>query len=143
MSQDLRILYRKIIFRRPNVSSTALQHSDSLVAEISVMYPEGSASARCRTGVKATKAPEGVATGATTGGVAGGVLGLLAAAVARRPFPAWVRSSAAGLIMATPAGRGFRGAHRQVGASSAAWLDRIPEIEAKIYESKLRGKQTT
>jgi len=113
---------------------TLLQHSGFPTSEISVVYPEGS-SHHDVGHVKATKAPEGVATGATTGGVAGGVFGLLAG-IGALAIPGVGPLIAAGPIMAALSGAA-------VGAAAGGVVGGliglgIPEIEAKIYESKLR-----
>jgi len=111
-----------------------LQHSGFPTSEISVVYPEGSTHHDVGH-VKATKAPEGVATGATTGGVAGGVIGLLAG-IGALAIPGVGPFIAAGPIMAALSGAA-------VGATAGGIVGGlvglgIPEIEAKIYESKLR-----
>ena len=85
--------------------------------------------------VKATKAPEGTATGAATGGVAGGVIGLLAG-IGALAIPGVGPLIAAGPIMAALSGAA-------VGATAGGVVGGliglgIPEIEAKIYEEKLK-----
>ena len=111
-----------------------LEHSGFAVPEISVVYPEGS-SHHDVGHVKATKAPEGVATGAATGGVTGGVIGLLAG-LGALAIPGVGPLIAAGPVMAALSGAA-------VGATAGGVVGGliglgIPEIEAKIYESKLR-----
>jgi uncharacterized membrane protein len=86
--------------------------------------------------VKATKAPEGIATGATTGGVVGGVIGLLAG-IGALAIPGVGPLIAAGPIMAALSGTA-------VGATTGGLVGGliglgIPEIEAKRYEEKLRS----
>jgi len=103
-------------------------------SEISVLMPE--TDSRHDIGhVKATKAPEGTATGAASGGVAGGVLGLLAG-IGALAIPGVGPFIAAGPILAALSGAA-------VGAATGGIVGGliglgIPEIEAKIYEEKLK-----
>ncbi len=84
---------------------------------------------------KATKAPEGMTTGATTGGVLGGGLGLLAG-IGALAIPGLGPFIAAGPIMATLAGIGAGGAlGGLVGVLVGAG---IPEYEAKRYEGRVK-----
>jgi hypothetical protein len=84
---------------------------------------------------KATKAPEGVTTGAVTGGAIGGTLGLLAG-IGALAIPGLGPFIAAGPIMATLAGLGAGGA---VGGLVGALAGMgIPEYEAKRYEGRIR-----
>jgi hypothetical protein len=84
---------------------------------------------------KATKAPEGTATGATAGGVIGGTLGVLAG-VGLLAIPGLGPFIAAGPIMAGLAGLGVGGA---VGGFTGALIGMgIPEFEAKRYEGRLQ-----
>jgi hypothetical protein len=84
---------------------------------------------------KATKAPEGTATGATAGGLLGGTLGLLAG-IGALAIPGIGPFIAAGPIMATLAGVGAGGAvGGLVGALAGAG---IPEYEAKRYEGHVK-----
>jgi hypothetical protein len=84
---------------------------------------------------KATKAPEGTATGVTTGGVIGGALGVLAG-VGLLAIPGLGPFIAAGPIMAGLAGMGVGGA---VGGITGALIGMgIPEFEAKRYEGRLQ-----
>src|ERR1700748_1900455 len=88
---------------------------------------------------KATKAPEGTATGATAGGVLGGTLGLLAG-IGALAIPGVGPLIAAGPIMATLAGAGAGGA---VGGMVGALVGMgIPEYEAKRYEGVVKGGGT-
>lgn len=103
-------------------------------SEISVLLPE-TASQHDIGHVKATKAPEGTATGAATGGVAGGVFGLLAG-IGALAIPGVGPLIAAGPIMAALSGAA-------IGATAGGILGGliglgIPEIEAKIYAEKLK-----
>jgi hypothetical protein len=85
---------------------------------------------------KATKAPEGTATGATAGGVVGGTLGLLAG-LGALAIPGVGPLIAAGPIMATLAGVGVGGA---VGGLLGALVGLgIPEYEAKRYEGRVKN----
>ena len=103
-------------------------------SEISVLLPD-TAGTHDMGHVKATKAPEGTATGATTGGVAGGVLGLLAG-IGALAIPGVGPFIAAGPIMAALSGAA-------IGATAGGVVGGliglgIPEIEAKRYEEKLK-----
>lgn len=103
-------------------------------SEISVLMPETD-SHHDIGHVKNTKAPEGTATGAATGGVAGGVIGLLAG-IGALAIPGVGPFIAAGPIMAALSGAA-------VGATAGGVVGGliglgIPEVEAKIYEEKLK-----
>ena len=103
-------------------------------SEISVLMPE--TETRHDIGhVKATKAPEGTATGAATGGAAGGVLGLLAG-VGALAIPGVGPFIAAGPIMAALSGAAIGAATGGI-VGGLVGLG-IPEVEAKIYEGKLK-----
>lgn len=112
-----------------------LTNSGFASSEISVLMPE--TDSRHDIGhVKNTKAPEGTATGAATGGVAGGVIGLLAG-IGALAIPGVGPLIAAGPIMAALSGAA-------VGATAGGVVGGliglgIPEIEAKIYEEKLKS----
>ena len=103
-------------------------------SEISVLMPETD-SHHDIGHVKATKAPEGATTGAAAGGVTGGVLGLLAG-IGALAIPGVGPLIAAGPIMAALSGAA-------VGATAGGIVGGlvglgIPEIEAKLYEEKLK-----
>ena len=103
-------------------------------SEISVLMPETD-SHHDIGHVKATKAPEGATTGAAAGGVTGGVIGLLAG-IGALAIPGVGPLIAAGPIMAALSGAA-------VGATAGGVVGGliglgIPEIEAKIYEEKLK-----
>src|SRR5215469_4536122 len=84
---------------------------------------------------KATKAPEGTATGVTTGGIVGGTLGLLAG-LGALAIPGVGPLIAAGPIMATLAGAAVGGT---VGGLLGALIGLgIPEYEAKRYEGRVK-----
>ena len=111
-----------------------LHASGFAYSEISVLMPE-TESQHDIGHIKATKAPEGTATGAATGGVAGGVLGLLAG-IGALAIPGVGPFIAAGPIMAALSGAAL-------GATTGGIVGGliglgIPEIEAKIYEEKLK-----
>jgi hypothetical protein len=84
---------------------------------------------------KATKAPEGTATGVVTGGVVGGTLGLLAG-IGALAIPGLGPFIAAGPIMGALAGLGSGGV---VGGIIGALVGMgIPEYEAKRYEGRIK-----
>jgi hypothetical protein len=121
-----RVQAERIIDR---LSGAGFQYS-----EISVLMPETD-SHHDIGHVKSTKAPEGTATGAAAGGVAGGVFGLLAG-IGALAIPGVGPLIAAGPIMAALSGAA-------VGATAGGVVGGliglgIPEIEAKIYEEKLK-----
>ena len=85
--------------------------------------------------VKATKAPEGTATGVAAGGLTGGVLGLLAG-IGALAIPGVGPFIAAGPIMAALSGAAIGGT---TGGLVGGLIGLgIPEIEAKRYEHKLK-----
>lgn len=103
-------------------------------SEISVLMPETDSDHDIGH-VKATKAPEGTATGAATGGIAGGVVGLLAG-IGAIAIPGVGALIAAGPILAALSGAA-------IGATTGGVVGGliglgIPEIEARIYEGKLK-----
>jgi hypothetical protein len=102
---------------------------------ISVLLPDNR-STREFAHEKATKAPEGTATGVTAGGVIGGTIGVLAG-VGALAIPGIGPFIAAGPIMAGLAGLGVGGA---VGGIVGALVGMgIPEYEAKRYEGEVKG----
>lgn len=129
------------IYATPSTAEAAV---DYLLANgftnsaISVLLPDDE-STRAFAHEKATKAPEGTATGAVTGGVIGGTLGLLAG-IGALAIPGVGPLIAAGPIMATLAGAGAGGA---VGGLVGALAGMgIPEYEAKRYEGAVKGGGT-
>jgi hypothetical protein len=103
-------------------------------SEISVLMPETDSNHDIGH-VKATKAPEGTAAGGITGGIAGGVVGLLAG-LGALAIPGVGAFIAAGPIMAALSGAA-------IGAATGGVIGGliglgIPELEAKVYEEKLR-----
>ncbi|MEI6713869.1 MAG: hypothetical protein WCO60_08965 [Verrucomicrobiota bacterium] len=113
---------------------TQLNASGFAYPDISVLMPDAE-SAHDIGHVKSSKAPEGAATGAATGGLAGGVLGLLAG-VGALAIPGVGALIAAGPILGALSGAA-------VGATTGGIVGGliglgIPELEAKIYEEKLK-----
>jgi hypothetical protein len=122
---------------------TAVENAaDSLIragfpaADISVLLPESLGGPKNIGTEKATKAPEGTATGVTVGGAIGGTLGLLAG-IGALAIPGLGPFIAAGPIMAGLAGLGVGGA---IGGVTGALVGLgIPEFEAKRYEGRLKN----
>jgi hypothetical protein len=120
--------------------SSADHATDTLVrsgfapSDISALLPENLGTRQIGT-EKATKAPEGAATGAGSGAVLGGALGLLAG-IGALAIPGVGPLIAAGPIMAALAGVGVGGA---VGGFTGALIGLgIPEYEAKRYEGRVQ-----
>lgn len=112
----------------------ALRSAGFRVEDISALLPENVGTKDLKT-VKATKAPEGTATGATTGAVVGGTLGLLAG-IGALAIPGLGPLIAAGPIVATLTGIGAGGV---VGGLAGALIGMgIPEYEAKRYEGLIK-----
>jgi len=129
------------IYATPATAEAAVDH---LIAKgfpnaaISVLLPDDE-STRAFAHEKATKAPEGTATGVTTGGVIGGTLGLLAG-IGALAIPGVGPLIAAGPIMASLAGVGIGGT---VGGIVGALVGMgIPEYEAKRYEGAVKDGGT-
>lgn len=102
--------------------------------DVSLLMPEN-AGTKDFGAEKATKAPEGTATGAAAGGVIGGTLGLLAG-IGALAIPGLGPFIAAGPIMAALAGIGAGGA---IGGVAGALIGAgIPEYEAKRYEGRIK-----
>jgi len=119
---------------------TVERASDTIVksgfspSDISVLLPENLGSKQIGT-EKASKAPEGAATGATSGALLGGTLGLLAG-IGALAIPGVGPFIAAGPIMAALAGMGVGGT---VGGLTGALIGfGIPEYEAKRYEGRVQ-----
>ena len=111
-----------------------LQRQGFRSTDISVLLPENLGNKDFGL-EKATKAPEGAATGAGSGAVVGGVLGWLAG-VGTIAIPGVGPFLAAGPIMAALAGVGVGGA---AGGLAGALIGAgIPEYEAKRYEGRIR-----
>jgi hypothetical protein len=106
------------------------RHSD-----VSVVYPDKGA-VRDVVHERGTKAPEGAVIGGATGGVALGALGVLAG-IGAIAIPGLGALIAAGPVMAALGGAA-------VGAAAGSAIGALvglglPEIQAKIYEGKLRA----
>jgi len=103
-------------------------------SDISVLFPDEGAT-REFAHEKNTKAPEGAITGAGSGGVLGGALGL-AAGIGALAIPGLGPFIAAGPIMAALSGAAIGAA---VGGLAGGLIGMgIPELEAKVYEGKLK-----
>src|SRR3954469_2009334 len=103
--------------------------------DISVLFPDKSGT-RDFAHEQQTKAPEGAATGAGTGGVLGGALGWLVG-IGTLAIPGLGPFIAAGPIMAALSGAAAGAA---LGGLTGALIGMgIPEIEARVYEGKVRG----
>jgi hypothetical protein len=129
------------IYATPATAEAAVDH---LIAKgfvnsaISVLLPDDD-STRAFAHEKATKAPEGTATGVTTGGVIGGTLGLLAG-IGALAIPGVGPLIAAGPIMASLAGVGIGGT---LGGIVGALVGMgIPEYEAKRFEGAVKDGGT-
>ena len=117
-----------------DVATDSLMKSGFSAADVSALLPENLGTRPIGT-EKATKAPEGAATGAGSGAVLGGALGLLAG-IGALAIPGVGPLIAAGPIMAALAGVGVGGA---VGGFTGALIGLgIPEYEAKRYEGRLQ-----
>jgi len=105
------------------------------VSDISVLLPDTQGT-RDFAHEHHTKAPEGAAAGAGAGGVLGGTLGLLAG-IGALAIPGVGPLIAAGPVLAALSGAA---AGMAVGGLTGALVGLgIPEIEAKVYEGKVRG----
>jgi len=103
--------------------------------DISVLFPDKRGS-QDFAHEHSTKAPEGAIAGAGAGGVIGGTLGLLAG-IGALAIPGIGPFIAAGPLMAALSGAA---AGATVGGLTGALVGMgIPEIEAKVYEGKVRG----
>jgi hypothetical protein len=125
-----------IVASRPEAESlvTSLQSAGFVSSDISVLFPDKGAS-RDFAHKEGTKAPEGAVVGTGIGVVAGGVLGLLAG-IGTIALPGLGMLIAAGPVMATLGGAAVGGA---AGSLVGALVGMgIPEIQAKIYEGKIR-----
>src|ERR1700757_4844333 len=117
-----------------DVATDTLVKSGFPASAVSVLMPENLGSKPIAT-QKATKAPEGAATGAGSGALLGGTLGLLAG-IGALAIPGVGPFIAAGPIMAALAGVGVGGA---IGGLTGALVGMgIPEYEAKRYEGRIK-----
>ncbi|HKP58980.1 MAG TPA: DUF3341 domain-containing protein [Polyangiales bacterium] len=112
-----------------------LQGRGILVSSISVLLPDTDGT-RDFAHEHHTKAPEGAVAGASTGGVIGGTLGVLAG-IGALGLPGVGAFVAAGPLMAALSGAAAGAAIGGVGGALIGLG--IPEIEAKLYEGKIRG----
>jgi uncharacterized membrane protein len=112
-----------------------LQSSGFDASEISVLLPDTEGKHDIGH-VKATKAPEGATTGAAAGGATGGVLGLLAG-IGALAIPGVGPFIAAGPIMAALSGAAIGGTAGGIVGGLVGMG--IPEVEAKMYEEKLKS----
>ena len=103
--------------------------------DVSALFPDKGTS-RDFAHEKKTKAPEGAATGAGVGGVLGGTLGWLAG-IGALAIPGVGPLIAAGPIMGMLGGAAVGAA---TGGLTGALVGMgMPELEAKQYDSKVRG----
>src|SRR5277367_4057766 len=117
-----------------DTATDAIVRAGFLPANLSALMPENLGTRPIAT-EKASKAPEGAATGASSGAVLGGALGLLAG-IGALAIPGVGPLIAAGPIMAALAGLGVGGV---VGGLTGALIGMgIPEYEAKRYEGRLQ-----
>ena len=116
------------------IASDALVTSGFQRSDIPVLLPEN-LGFKAIGREKATRAPEGAATGAGSGAVLGGTLGVLAG-IGALAIPGVGPLIAAGPIMAGLAGVGVGGA---VGGVAGALIGMgIPQYEAKRYEGRMK-----
>lgn len=103
--------------------------------DISVLFPDKQGS-RDFAHEKNTKAPEGAAAGATAGGVVGGALGWIVG-IGALAIPGVGPFIAAGPIMAALGGAAIGAASGGIAGSLIGMG--IPELEAKQYETRIKG----
>lgn len=130
----------KAVFCIATSQSQANQIVDALKAEafsardISVLFPDKSTT-RDFAHEKSTKAPEGAVTGAGAGGLLGGALGWIVG-IGALAIPGVGPFIAAGPILAALSGAAVGGA---LGGIAGALIGMgIPEMEAKLYEGKIK-----
>jgi len=105
------------------------------VNDISVLFPDKRGT-QDFAHTNSTKAPEGAIAGVSTGGLLGGTLGLLAG-IGALAIPGLGPFIAAGPLMAALSGAA---AGATIGGLTGALVGMgIPEIEAKVYDGKVRG----
>lgn len=112
-----------------------LQQNGFLAADISVLFPnqQGSTDFAME---HSTKAPEGAIAGVGTGGVIGGALGLLVG-IGALAIPGLGPFIAAGPLLATLGGAAVGAG---VGGIAGALVGMgIPEVEAKLYENRVKA----
>lgn len=114
---------------------TRLKSSGFSGNDISALFPDKSGT-RDFAHEKNTKAPEGATIGASAGGVVGGAIGLLAG-IGLLAIPGLGPFIAAGPIMASLSGIAAGAA---LGGVTGALIGMgIPELEAKQYETRIKG----
>jgi hypothetical protein len=114
---------------------TGLENAGFSTDDVSVLFPDQQGT-RDFAHEKNTKAPEGAVTGVGAGGAIGGTLGLLAG-IGALAIPGLGPFIAAGPIMAALSGAAAGAA---IGGVAGALVGLgIPELEAKQYESKIKG----
>jgi uncharacterized membrane protein len=124
----------------PSLSQAELIVTDLKAAgiperDISVLFPDQSGT-RDFAHENNTKAPEGATAGAVSGGAVGGVLGLLAG-IGALAIPGVGPLIAAGPILAALSGLAVGAT---VGGITGALVGLgIPEVEAKVYEGKVKN----
>lgn len=112
-----------------------LQERNIPVSAISVLLPDTDGT-RDFAHEHHTKAPEGAVAGVSAGGVIGGALGVLAG-IGALAVPGLGPFIAAGPLMAALSAASVGAA---IGGVAGALIGLgIPEIEAKLYEGKIRG----
>lgn len=117
-----------------NQIAESLKAGGFLSSDISVLFPDKSET-RDFAHEKNTKAPEGAATGAGAGGLLGGALGWIVG-IGALAIPGVGPFIAAGPIMAALGGAAMGGA---IGGIAGALIGMgIPEMEAKLYEGKIK-----
>ncbi len=133
MSQSIIGITKSLLYVENAVD--ALQQHGVDPAHISVLIPESGGVPDTVT-IKTTKAPEGAATGVVTGGITGGALGLLAG-IGALAIPGIGPFIAAGPIVAALSGAAIGAAGGGV-VGALVGLG-IPELEAKIYEDRIKA----
>ena len=112
-----------------------LKRSGFTTDDVSVLFPD-TRGTRDFAYENNTKSPEGAAVGAGLGGALGGTIGLLAG-IGALAIPGLGAFIAAGPIMAALSGAAAGGA---VGGLTGALVGMgIPEVEAKVYEGKVKN----
>lgn len=113
----------------------SLKERGFALSDISVLLPDKKAS-RDFAHEAHTKAPEGAVAGVGTGGVLGGTLGLLVG-MGSLAIPGLGLFIAAGPLLAALSGAAAGAA---IGGVTGALIGMgIPELEAKLYEGKIKG----
>lgn len=114
---------------------SALQKGGTAVDDISVLFPDKEGT-RDFAHEQSTKAPGGAVAGASTGGLLGGGLGLLVG-IGALAIPGIGPLIGGGPLMTALSGAAAGAALGGLTGSMIGFG--IPELEAKIYEGKVRG----